>query len=100
MSDSDGEEKGLVIDISKKKTTKMVATRLGRGSRGGRNNDDEDIDDVGNEKSSPELAITKFQKRIFNNTRENDDYKESDEDSDRGGSWMDEKREKTMRSLR
>ena len=64
------------------------------GSQGGRNNDDEDIDDIRNEKSSPELAITKFQKRIFDDTRENDDYKESDEDSDRGGSWMDEKRKK------
>ena len=72
----------------------MVATRLEQGSRGGRNNDDEDIDDVGNKTSSPEPAITKFQKSIFDDTRENDDYKESDKDSDRGRSWMDEKRKK------
>ncbi len=65
-----------------------------RGSQGGRNNEDEDINDIGNEKSSPELAITKFQKRIFNNTRENDDYKDSNKDSDHGGSWMDEKMKK------
>jgi len=60
-SESDSEEKGLLVkDIRQKKTTIMVATRSERGSQGRRNNEDEDINHLGNEKSSPELAITKF----------------------------------------
>jgi hypothetical protein len=59
-SESEGEEKGLVIDISKKKTKKMVATRSEQGRQEGRTNDDEDVDDVENETSSPELAVSKI----------------------------------------
>ena len=62
-----------------------------RGSQGGRNNEDEDINDLGNDKSSPEHAITNFRKRIFKDTRDNND---SNEDSDREGSWMNEKMKK------
>ena len=57
-SESDNKEKGLVIDISKKRR-EMVATRLKRGRQEGRTNDDEDINDVDTNNTSPELAITK-----------------------------------------
>ncbi len=53
-SKSDNGDKGLVIDISNKKQ-KMVETGLG-GSK-----DDEDIDEVDTDKTSPQLAITKVQ---------------------------------------
>ena len=46
-SESESEEKGLVKDISKKKTTMMVVTRLEGGSQGGRNNEDEDTMTLG-----------------------------------------------------
>ena len=82
------ETRGLVIDISNKKR-KMVATGLGRSK------DDEDIDEVDTDKTSPQLAITKVQKRIFDNeVNDNDEEKDNKEDSDRGRSWMIEKRKK------
>jgi hypothetical protein len=87
-SESEDEDKGLVIDISNKKR-KMMATRLGRTK------DDEDIDEVDTDKTSPELAITKVQKRIFDNeVNDNDEEKDNNEDSDCGGSWLIEKRKK------
>ena len=62
-SESDDKEKGLVIDISNKKW-KVVVTRLGRTK-------DDDTD-----KTSPELAITKVQKRIFDDeVNDNDEEK-------------------------
>ena len=61
----------------------------------GRSKDDEDIDEVDTDKTSPELAITKVQKRIFDNeVNDNDEEKYNEEDSNRGGSWMNEMRKK------
>jgi hypothetical protein len=90
-SESENEERGVMKGISQKKKTMMVVTRLERGSQGERNNEDEDINDLGNDKSSPEHAITNFRKRIFNDSRDNND---SNEESDREGSWMNEKMKK------
>ncbi len=46
-SESEGKQKGLAIDdISKKKPMKMVATRLERGRREGRNKNNENVDGV------------------------------------------------------
>jgi hypothetical protein len=85
-SKSDDGDKELVIDISNKKR-KMVATGLGRFK------DDEDIHEVDTDKTSPQLAITKVRKRIFDNeVNDNDEEKDNEEDSDCGGSWMIEKR--------
>ena len=87
-SKSDDGDKGLVIDISNKKR-RMVATGLGRSK------DDEDIDEVETDKTSPQLAITKVRKRIFDDeVNENDEEKDNKEDSGRGRSWMIEKRRK------
>ena len=87
-SESDDEEKALVIDISQKKQ-KMVATRSGRTK------DDEYINKVDTDKTSPELAIMKVRKRIFDNeVNDNDEEKDDDEDSDSCGSWMNEMRKK------
>ena len=87
-SESEDNDKGLVIDISNKKR-KMMATRLGRTK------DDEDIDEVDTDKTSPELAITKVRKRIFHDeVNDNDEEKDNNKDSDRYGSWMIEKRKK------
>jgi hypothetical protein len=72
-SESEGEEKGLVIDRSKKKPTKMVATRSDWGRREGRTNDDEDVDDVENKTSSPELEVSKVSERGRREERTNDD---------------------------
>ena len=83
-SESEGKEKGLVIDMSKKKTKKMVATRSEQGRREGRTNDDEDVDDVENETSSPELAVSKIRGRIW----------DSDDDSEHSGSRINEKKRK------
>jgi hypothetical protein len=57
-SESDDEDKGIVIDISNKKR-KMVATISNRGRQGEqKTKDDEDIDDVDSEMGSLELPIT------------------------------------------
>ena len=59
----------------------MVATGVGRSK------DDEDIDEVDTDKTSPQLAITKVRKRIFDNeVNDNDEEKYNEEDRDRGGS--------------
>ena len=87
-SKSDKGDKGLVIDISNKKR-KMVATGVGRSKH------DEDIDEVDTNKTSSQLAITKVRKWIFDNeVNDKDEEKYNEEDSDRGGSWMNEKRRK------
>ena len=53
----------------------------------GRSKDDEDIDEVDTDKTSPQLAITKVRKRIFDNeVNDNDEEKYNEEDRDRGGS--------------
>jgi hypothetical protein len=67
----------------------MVATGVGRSK------DDDDIDEVDTDKTSPQLAITKVRKRIFDDeVNAKDEEKDNEEDSDRGGSWMNEKRRK------
>jgi hypothetical protein len=67
----------------------MVATGVGRSKH------DEDIDEVDTDKTSSQLAITKVRKRIFDDeVNDNDEEKYNKEDSDRGGSWMNEKRRK------
>ncbi len=53
-SESEGKEKGLAIDISKKKPTKMVATRSEQGRPEGRTNNNDNVDDVENETRSPD----------------------------------------------
>jgi hypothetical protein len=61
----------------------------------GRSKDDEDINEVDTNKTSPQLAITKDRKRIFNDeVNDNDEEKDNEEDSDHGRSWMIEKRRK------
>ena len=61
----------------------------------GKSKDDEDIDEVDTDKTSPQLAITKVRKRIFDDeVNAKDEEKDNEEDSDRGGSWMNEKRRK------
>ncbi len=61
----------------------------------GRSKHDEDIDEVDTDKTSSQLAITKVRKRIFDDeVNDNDEEKYNKEDSDRGGSWMNEKRRK------
>ena len=94
-SESDDEDKGIVIDISNKKR-KMAATISNRGRQGEqKTNDDEDIDDVDSEKGTPELPITKLQKSIFNNEDDdNNEGKDDYKDSDHGASWMNERRKK------
>ena len=92
--ESDDKEKGLVIDICKKKW-KMAVTRSNRGKWEQKTNDDDNINDVDPKKVSPELAITTLRKRIFNNEVDyNDEGKDDDEDSDHGASWMNKKRKK------
>ncbi len=60
----------------------------------GRSKDDEDIDEVDTDKTSPQ-PIMKVQKRIFEDeVNDNDEEKDNEEDSDCGGSWMIEKRKK------
>ncbi len=61
----------------------------------GKSKDDEDIDEVDTDKTSPQLAITKVRKRIFEDeVNDNDEEKDNEEDSNRGGSQMIEKRRK------
>ena len=112
-SESEGEEKGLAIkDISKKKPTKMVVTRSERGRREGRTkndenvddaenetsspelDNDEDVDDVENETSSPELEVSKVRRRIWANAKDNNDINDINDDSERGGSRINEKKRK------
>ncbi len=63
-SESEDKEKGLAIDdIRKKKVTKMVVTRWERGRREGRTKNDENVDDVENKTSSPELEVSKVSGR-------------------------------------
>ena len=52
----------------------------------GRTNDDENIDDIENETSSPELAVTKIRKRIWASAKYDDDNYDSDDDSECIGS--------------
>ena len=75
-SESDDGDKRLVIDLRNKKW-KMAATRLGRSK-----DDEDDIDEVGTDKTSPQLAIMKVGKRIFNN-EVNDNNEEKDNNEDR-----------------
>jgi hypothetical protein len=76
-SESDNDEKGLSIDISRKKKTTE------RRRREERINDDENIDDVENETSSPELAVTKFRKSLWaNDESDKDKNYNSDDDSE------------------
>ena len=75
----------------------MAATssNQGWGRREQKTNDDDDIDDDNTEKRSPGLVITKIWKNIFNDEIEdNYDGKDGDEGSDRGASWINEKRKK------
>ena len=52
--------KGAGDRHKQEKTKKMVATRSEQGRREGRTNDDEDVDDIENKTSSPELAVSKI----------------------------------------
>ena len=95
-SESDNEEKGLVIDVSNIKR-KMVANISNRGRQGEqRTNDDEDINDIDSEKGTPELPITTPRKSIFNDEVNDDEDNDNDEGKDDGyhggTSWMNERR--------
>ena len=73
-SESEDKEKGLAInDISKKTPTKMVATRSERGRREGRTKNYENVDDVENKTSSPELEVSKVSERGRREERTNYD---------------------------
>ena len=62
----------------------MVATRVGRSK------DDEDIDEVDIDKTSPQLAITKVQKRIFDDEVNDKDDKKIQQRRQRPLQIMDE----------
>ena len=57
-------------------------TRSERGRREGRTNDDKDINDVENETSSPELEVSKVQRRIWPNANDNNDIDDGNDDSE------------------
>ena len=80
-SESDDEERGLSIDISKKKKTQTERVR-----QEGRTNDDENIDDIENETSSQELAVTKIRKGIWASAKYDDGNYDRDDDSECIGS--------------
>ncbi len=56
----------------------MVATRWERGRREGRTKNDENVDDVGNKTSSPELEVSKVSGRGRREETTNDDVDDDD----------------------
>ena len=60
----------------------------------GRTNDDENIDDIENETSSQELAVTKIRKGIWASAKYDDDNYDSDDDSECIGSRTNNKKRK------
>ena len=106
-SESDDENKGLKIDISKKRPSKtMVSTRSERNTREVMMTDDndDDMDGVGQGNDSPELSITRFRKSIYNSDDDSERVrsrmnkkkrkKDDDDSSDQGGSVTNEMRMK------
>ena len=64
-SESDDEDKGLMIDLNNKKRN-MVATTSKRGRQGEqKNSDDVDIDDVDSEKGTPAEHQSRNYERVF-----------------------------------